>query len=203
MDKINEYLGIITPEQWRDEEYKAGIAAKARLALGIEDWRLDAKVFKDACRILDKDVSFNLLSTHAGRTYKEDVENTKQKRQLSDALKTLFVDNNEETAFTRFREGKLLNYTVAAYYMFVYDSKRFMPLRPSMNSALSELGYPLLESDYSFENYMTFNNNLRDIQKKINKHRLLDAHSFVWIVRTILKGQEKFNSDKLDGLSKK
>ena len=190
MDKIKEYLDAITPAEWSAEDYKAGIPSKARSVLDIENWKSESVIFRRGCDILDQRVSDNLLTTFRGRTYKDQVEKTAQKRQLTGALKALFVDNDEEAAFAKFKEGKLLNYAVAAYYMFIYDSSRFMPMRESMNSALEELGYPLLERNYSFENFVTYNNSLRDIQKRIGANRsLLDAHSFVWIVRTRLKGE--------------
>lgn len=81
-------------------------------------------------------------------------------------------------------------YDLMAYLFFLYDSSRFTPIAPAtFDQAFSLLGIDLTTSGRcSWENYMAYNSALQSVRRalrdiaQIDSPRLLDAHSFCWIL---------------------
>lgn len=185
MDIITELKKKYYPnKREKGEDFKKEIPdnAKAKLFLQLDIWNNENKLYQIAVKavyILKPDISKFLLNKRFEDNYSNDV---KANHQLGKAIYTLFIKKEEKKAFNIFIEIGL-PYAVSAYYMFVYDKTKYMPLRVDiMNALFEKLDYVKLErGNYSYENYLQYMNNLKDIQNKIGG-TLFDAHDYVWIV---------------------
>ena len=85
-------------------------------------------------------------------------------------------------------------YPLLAYFYFLKDMDRFMPIQPTgFDRAFRALGIDFSTlRQCSWENYSTYNQTLAALRPTIEATgfknvRLVDAHSFCWIFSTLLK----------------
>ena len=141
----------------------------------------------------------NLVSWHEGFGY-----NSQSHHRLLDATQEPSVRKKiEQWAFAFYREGADpgdafeemqeiagSRYDLLAYFMFLKDSMRFMPLKVrTFDAAFHELGIDLKTDGHcSWENYQEFMEALFAIHAELLRQpgqadaTLVDAHSFCWLL---------------------
>jgi hypothetical protein len=100
------------------------------------------------------------------------------------------TSKSEEQAFEEFRGLAGNRYDLVAYLFFLKDWDRFMPIAPAtFDKAFRLFGSDLVTSGRcSWANYCRYNANLLEVQRAlrhfggIRDARLIDAHSFCWIL---------------------
>lgn len=117
------------------------------------------------------------------------IKDDASERELGKHLFTIYTNKDIakiESAFNGLRDLELA-YPVAAYYMFLVDKDKYLPLRVNgINKALEDIGYSRIlksGSDYDYNNYMEYINIMKEIQEKGEFNTLLEAHSLVWCVK--------------------
>lgn len=90
-------------------------------------------------------------------------------------------------------------YSLIAYLLYVFDDQNFMPIAPTtFDTAFSELGLTLrMSGKCSWENYSAYNEAIRKVQAALMTWsalpdvRLIDAHSFLWLMVRVPKKIEQ------------
>lgn len=111
-------------------------------------------------------------------------------RLLFDVFK---VGLSEAEAFERMTAAGIRSYDLTAYLFFLLDGDRYMPIRPmTFDPVLRRLGFEFsTTSKCSVENYGRYNDALREVQAALTRVteledlRLIDAHSFCWVLGRI------------------
>ncbi|MDX8520970.1 hypothetical protein [Mesorhizobium dulcispinae] len=136
---------------------------------------------------------------HANRDHRallEAASNPKLRREIEQLLFGLFRSNADEGAtFDRLSELTGGKYPLLAYFYFLKDMDRFMPIQPTgFDRAFRAAGIDLSTlRQCSWENYSTYNQTLAELRSLIEtaaglkSARLVDAHSFCWVFATLLK----------------
>lgn len=112
---------------------------------------------------------------------------------------------DEGTTFDRLRGLLGAKYPLLGYLFFLKDMDRFMPIRPTVfDRAFHDLGIDLITTRKgSWENYERFNAALGEVRSALaamdglTNVRLIDAHSFCWIIGWILKFDRKKAIDEM------
>ncbi|WP_460272358.1 hypothetical protein [Celeribacter sp. ULVN23_4] len=107
-------------------------------------------------------------------------------------LRDLYLDRRDESRiFTDLSDGGMLgrNYPLLGYLFFLKDINRFVPVAPGgLQAGLVEIGAELkLKGRASWDNYQAFIAHLLAIREELTRQtgtdvRLIDAHSFVWVI---------------------
>jgi hypothetical protein len=105
------------------------------------------------------------------------------------------AEADEGTTFERLSDVTDRKYPLLAYLFFLKDIDRFMPIQPTgFDRAFRELGIDFVTlRNCSWENYARYNSILGDVRVALEQVaglknvRLIDAHSFCWILATLLK----------------
>ena len=94
-------------------------------------------------------------------------------------------------------------YDLMAYLFFLKDDTRFLPVRPTLFDKIFEiLGVDFkLSHKCSWENYVEFTEIVADIRTKMEEYfgfhiRLIDAHSFLWMIPQLVEQKEFFENSK-------
>ena len=112
---------------------------------------------------------------------------------------------DEGATFGLLRDALGAKYPLLAYLFFLKDMRRFMPIRPTIfDAAFRDLGIDLVTTrKCSWENYQRFNAALREVRRALalvgglTKVRLIDAHSFCWMLKVQLKeGREQLKEGR-------
>jgi hypothetical protein len=111
------------------------------------------------------------------------------------AFEKLFFDfyldrSDHATVFERLRIMEGQRYDLLAYFFFLKDIARFMPISTrTFDEAFALLGIDLVtEGQCSWENYTRYNSALSEIRDALRERadlpdvRLIDAHSFCWML---------------------
>lgn len=115
----------------------------------------------------------------------------KQRHEVEQALYDLYRgDSAEGPVFDRLSQLIGLKYPLAAYFWFLKDSDRFLPIQPtSFDQAFRELGIDLVTlRQCNWINYSQYNLAIGSVRDKlqteggIDRVRLIDAHSFCWML---------------------
>jgi hypothetical protein len=118
-------------------------------------------------------------------------ERGERMREFETLLFALYRDHGDEGAiFDQLTELTRAKYPLLAYLYFLRDSDRFMPINPTtFDRAFRRLGVGLTTSRRcTWANYIQFNFALGSVKRELNKveggqtARLIDAHSFCWIL---------------------
>ncbi len=148
---------------------------------------------------------------HANRDHRVLLEagsNPKLRRDIEGLLFGLFRGGAAEGAtFENLRDLTGGKYPLLAYFYFLKDMDRFMPIQPTgFDRAFRALGIDFSTlRQCSWENYSTFNDTLEALRPLIaeaaslNNVRLIDAHSFCWIFSTLLKLEAEGSITKAAG----
>ena len=186
----------------REEDYKSRIAEEARKELNCGSWKESwigtGKIAECAKRAMNK--SGNLVNKFMQMDFKDRLDPNTPKyhqeaeRVLYDIYRNPTVSESEmfENAVKTFGA----KYSTMGYLFFIKDDTRFLPISAENFDA----GFKALEINYttshrcSWENYIGFIdiiNEIREVMEDMlpmqGTPRLIDAHSFVWIIR-----QKKF-----------
>lgn len=107
------------------------------------------------------------------------------------ALFKMYVEQDDpEVCFAELTQQFGRRYDLIAYLFFLRDWQIYLPLRPkTFSTAFDMLGVPLaMKGRCSWENYSEFLARMREVQKHLQSYdipggvRLLDAHSFCWML---------------------
>lgn len=173
-----------------EESYKTRVAGNAREALRIDSWKESqigtGRIAGYASKAMDE--AENLVDFNQKVHFKNKLES------VGNAERTLFEiyrGNDEAKAFAdavKFFGG---HYDLIGYLFFIKDSTRFLPIR----SRKFDERFVMLNIEHktshscNWENYNTFIRIISEIQSMMNEYlklkadvRLIDAHSFVWMV---------------------
>ena len=186
----------------REEDYKSRIAEEARKELNYNSWKESwigtGKIANCVKRAMNKAV--NLVNKNQQVDFKNRLDpNHSQFRQ--EAERVLFdiyrnVSIEESVSFAKAIEIFGAKYDTIAFLFFIKDDSRFLPI----SLGHFDKGFAALDIDYStsyrcgWENYQGFieiikeiRNVMEDMLPMQGKPRLIDAHSFVWVIQ-----QERF-----------
>ena len=191
-------------ERW--EGYKPRVRRRARNILGPSAWT-EAEIGSGTIlqRLIEAvEIEENNLVTwqdRRGRRSDHRVlldarRDTNLQLELERRLFDLFKGVADEGAtFGLLRTALGAKYPLLAYVFFLKDMRRFMPIRPTIfDSAFHDLGIDLITArKCSWENYQRFNAALQQVRRALarmdglTKVRLIDAHSFCWMLEMQLK----------------
>lgn len=181
----------------REEDYKSRIAEAARKALNFnrwtESWIGTGKIAKCARKAIGE--SGNLVDNHQRTDFRNRLDPNRPEYQ-PEAERVLYdiycnPSGDESTAFANAVKVFGAKYDRIAFLFFIKDDSRFLPIR-SWNF---DEGFKALNIDYetacrcSWENYQGFIGIIKEIRAVMEDMlpmqgtpRLIDAHSFVWVI---------------------
>ena len=182
-------LGILRPGDWVEDEIGSGAILNRTIeAIEIQEGRHTNNL-----------VFWQNRFGHANRDHRAllEAESDTVRRDVLEAL--LFglyrggVD--EGVAFDDLRDATGARYPLLAYLYFLKDMDRFMPIQPTgFDRAFDALGIGFTTlRQCSWANYAEFNATLDGLRPLIadaaglDDVRLVDAHSFCWMLSTLLK----------------
>lgn len=178
----------------RTENYKSEIAERARNELKYEDWQesmIGGGEILACCRkamacagnlvYINQQYTFGNITSKGHKDYSPDAERT---------LYDIYRGENEKAAFEQAIKVFGKHYDMIAYLFFIKDSSRFLPVSPGgFEAGLASIGVEYKISHMcSWENYTGFIDIVRSVQRIMQDIlpdvdvRLIDAHSFLWIV---------------------
>jgi hypothetical protein len=202
------------------EEYKGPLRQEALSRLGIEQWSSeglsDGKILAaaiDAIEIEDAEehprnnlVRWENTFGHANRSHRALLDaklDAVLRKRLEGWLFRFFRDQESDAeSFEEFRQLAGNRYDLVAYFFYLKDSDRFMPIAPeTFDKAFELLGIELKTSgECSWENYSFYNHALMEIRDALRDRealknvRLIDAHSFCW---TLIRVESELVSSKV------
>lgn len=186
----------------QEEDYKSRIAEDARKELNFSNWKESwigtGKIAECAKRAMSK--SGNLVNKNQQVDFKNrlDPENQKYHQEAERVLFDIYRNPycEESTAFANAVGTFGAKYDSIAFLFFIKDDTRYLPI----SSGHFDKGFALLGIDYTtsyrcgWDNYQGFIEIIKDIRAVMEDMlpmkgtpRLIDAHSFVWIIQ-----QERF-----------
>lgn len=182
----------------REEDYKSRIAEEARKELKFsswdESWIGTGKIAKCARGAINK--SGNLVNKNQQIDFKNrlDPNHAKYRPEAERALYDLYRNPrcDEAAAFANAVKVFGAKYDTIAYLFFIKDDSRFLPI----STRHFDKGFAALEIDYTtsfrcgWENYQGFIGIIKEIRSVMEDMlpmqgtpRLIDAHSFVWVIQ--------------------
>lgn len=184
----------------REEDYKSRIAEEARKELKFSSWtesmigagkRTISECAKKAMNRAGNLVNMNQQIDFKNRlnpshpNYRPEAEQV-----LYDIYRNQHID--EATAFSNAIKTFGAKYDTIAFLFFIKDDTRFLPI----STGHFDKGFKILNIDFvsshqcSWENYCQFISLISEIREimestlpMIGSPRLIDAHSFVWIIQ--------------------
>lgn len=200
--EVNFYSGFLDKE----EGYKAEIAKKAIQEINYQNWKkedIGKGIFTN--EILESmTFSYNLVKYQNVTTYGNKL---KQNIAQSDKLfYDLFVKNKEKEVFEKLRKSIGSIYSFIAYIYFIYSDDKYLPIATTyFDKAFKLVNINLKTSrNCNFQNYQEFLNINKEIKnylrEKLNEKdiRLIDAHSFLWIISDINEQIEKLKNEETE-----
>lgn len=121
-------------------------------------------------------------------------------RDLEQVLFDLFHNTGEELdIFEKLVDSVGANYSLIAYFFFIKDKQRFMPISTKkFDKAFKLIGVDdfITTQHCNWENYQTYNLIIEETQSLLNQKikgevYLLDAHSFLWKIAQDLEKEIK------------
>ena len=178
-----------------EEGYKSSIAEKAREELHIKDWKESwigtGKIAKMVSNAISK--ANNLVNINQQINLKNRL-NPAHASFCPDSERVLYEiyrGSDEKAAFEMAVNTFGAKYDTIAFLFFLKDSERFLPISPgNFDKSFRLLGIDFTTSfNCSWSNYCDFISIIRDIHALMNDilplkapARLVDTHSFVWIL---------------------
>lgn len=184
-------LKLLTPDAWTEADIGSGKILNCTIeAIEIQDGQIN--LANNLCFWQDR-------YGHANRDHRillEAVGNPKLRFDIEELIFGLYRDGaDEEGTFDRLSDLSGGKYPLLAYLFFLKDIGRFMPIQPTgFDRAFRELGIEFRTlRQCSWENYSTFNAVLVALRPLIAEAAglhsidLIDAHSFCWILTSLMK----------------
>lgn len=204
------------------ENYKPRLRDHARGLMAADDWDpADVGTGKIIDRIIDgieiQDSRSNQVNNlvfwqnrygHANRDHRAIIEaraDPKLCRPIERLLFDLFRGETDEgLIFDRLSELTGAKYPLLAYLFFLKDMDRFMPIQPTtFDRAFRALNIDLVTLRHcEWSNYTAYNSALERLRKLIETRtdqsdvRLIDAHSFCWMLEQLPDGRESKNGGR-------
>jgi hypothetical protein len=195
------------------ENYKPLLRDRARDLLATETWHSDEIgqgliLERTIAAIEIQDTHKNLINNlvfwqnrfgHSNRDHRAllEAQNDRKSQRIIEELLFDFYrgDADEGLTFERLCELTDRKYPLLAYLFFLEDINRFMPIQPTgFDRAFRELGVDFVTlRNCGWENYARYNTILGEVRVALEtiaglkNIRLVDAHSFCWILATLLK----------------
>lgn len=202
--RLRDYaLGLLRAGEWSEADIGSGTILNRMIeAIEIQDSRSN---------LTNNLVFWQNRFGHANRDHRallEGASNPKLRREIEGLLFGLFRGNADEDAtFDRLSELTGGKYPLLAYFYFLKDMDRFMPIQPTgFDRAFRALGIDFSTLRHcSWENYSTYNETLAALRplieasSRLKNVRLVDAHSFCWIFSTLLKLEAEGSTTKAAG----
>ena len=191
----DDALDILVPKTWTEVEIGSGT---------ILERTIKAVEIKDNNLVVSQPRWGPGSSGH--RVLLDARRDTELRFELERHLFDLFAGAADEgTTFCRLKDLLGPKYPLLGYLFFLKDMDRFMPIRPTVfDRAFHDLGIDLITTRKgSWENYQRFNAALGDVRSALAvmdglmNVRLIDAHSFCWIIVRILKFDRKKAIDRM------
>ena len=188
-DLRDHALGILVPDAWTEAQIGTGL---------ILQRTINAIEIQDSSGLTNNLVFWQNRFGHAKRDHRvlleatSNASNADLRRELERYLFGLYRDDSDEGAtFGHLSELIGAKYPLLAYLYFLKDMDRFMPIRPTIfDRAFHDLGIDLVTAgNCSWENFQRFNTALGEVRKALavmdglTKVRLIDAHSFCWMLK--------------------
>ena len=182
----------------REEDYKSRIAEAARLALDFNSWEESwigtGRIAQCAVNAMKK--AGNLVNVNQQIDFQNRLDPTHPK----------FKQDAEMVLYKLYRDPRLLDadifseavatfgakYDTIAFLFFVKDDTRFLPI----STGHFDIGFSILDIDYTtsrlcawdnYKGYLEISREIRDLLEAMlpmyGTPRLIDAHSFVWIIQ--------------------
>ena len=184
----NGFLGI-------EEDYKSRIAEAARSALQYEKWEENwigsGKIAKCATKAMGAAGNLVFISQQLSFKRKINPESMECVPNAEQVLYDIYRGDNEQEAFEHAIDIFGAKYSVIAFLFFIKDDTRYLPISPeNFDLSFKDLGIDFSTSrQCSWNNYNCFIDIIREIQGIMDdvlplsgRSRLIDAHSFVWII---------------------
>ena len=184
----------------REEGYKSRIASQARTVLSTDEWDESwlgsGEIQKRIYKVMD--LAGNLINFNSRIDFRKHFESDKKEYnpESERAIYDLFKSNDDETSFERVVQIFGAKYPIVSYLFFVKNGETYLPVSPeSVDRAFKDLNIGFSVSyKCSWSNYCQYLSIMREIQESLPQYlnishpiRLIDAHSFAWIV-----GEKKF-----------
>lgn len=203
LNKQNSKIGN-KPFYNAQEEYKRDIADKATILLDAESWdESDIGSGSIANRTIKAvQRNLNLIGRFQVSSFSDTVrENTSGAERL---LYDLYHSHKEQECFERICDMFGRKYDLVAYLYFIFDPKRYLPLRSRIfDGIFKKLDIDLQTSGRcSWTNYQDFLSTIAAVRDRMRDHfkqediDLLDAHSFLWTLNLNVLREEKNNVTK-------
>ena len=197
-------LGLLRTGKWSENQIGSGaILNRAIEAIEIQDNRSN---------LTNNLVFWQNRFGHANRDHRALLEaeaNQKLRQEIEALLFNLYRTGGDEGAtFNRLSELTGSKYPLIAYFFFLKDMDRFMPVQPTgfdrafraLNISFSTL------RQCSWANYADYNETLDGLRPLIRAVaglktvRLVDAHSFCWILSSLLKQEAEGTLGSVQGV---
>lgn len=198
-------IGLLRAGEWTEGDIGSGV---------ILERVIEAIEIQDRTRNLTNNLVFwQNMYGHANRDHRELLE-ARAKPKLRRELEGLFFglyrgDADEGETFDRLRDLTGRKYPLLAYFFFLKDMGRFMPIHPTR----FDRAFRALDIHFStilqcgWDNYSTYNETLAALRPLIEQTaglknvRLIDAHTFCWVFSTLLKRESEGSIGKTAGRS--
>ena len=175
-----------------EEDYKRGIAARAREIIDSRNWG-------------ETDIGDGVITLHVIKAVQRNInivgrfqvtaflDKAKEEYSISDRIfYDLYHEHKEQECFEMICKRFGRKYDLVSYLYFIADPSRFLPLRSSIfDSIFKKLKINLQTSGHcswdNYQEYLAAVGTIRDIMKEyyqIDDVDLLDAHSFLWTLRS-------------------
>ena len=182
----------------REEDYKSCIAEAARNAMDFnrweENWIGTGRIAQCAVNAIKK--AGNLVNVNQQIDFQNrlDPSHPKYKRDAESLLYRIYRDSHSKDAevFAEAVDTFGAKYDTIAFLFFVKDDTRFLPI----STGHFDKGFDILNIDYitsrqcgwdNYKGYLEIFRELRDVLEAMlpmcGTPRLIDAHSFVWIIQ--------------------
>ena len=177
-----------------EEEYKSTIAKKAAEVLRRSEWTQgwigSGKIIDCAKKAMNR--SQNLVDLHQQTHFRNVIRDADDEKRLNieRCLFRLYKTTDEERAFSELQSLFGSKYDLISYLFFIKDPSRFMPIRTkSLDQSFQKLQIDFKTTGKcSWGNYARYNKLIKCIRQTMNaalpqsSYRMLDAHSFLWII---------------------
>ncbi len=182
----------------REEDYKTKIVEKAREEMHFFDWKESwigtGKIAECACKAMNKSANLVFMNQQVDFRNRLNPEHSLYKSEAERVLFDIYRNPlcDDKTAFVNATETFGAKYDTIAYLFFLKDDMRFLPISPGhFDKSLEYLGFDYSTSHKcSWENYIGFIDIIKAVRDLLEetlpmegKPRLIDAHSFMWIIQ--------------------